>query len=152
VWSVGHRNVQGLAWDAQGRLWETELGENQADEVNLIRPRRNYGWPQVEGRGDAAGGRYTNPVVTWPTSEASPSGAAVARGALYVGALRGERLWRVPLDGARAGEPQALLAGRFGRLRTVVVAPDGALWVTTSNRDGRGTPAEADDRILRVQP
>ena len=152
VWSVGHRNVQGLAWDAQGRLWETELGENQADEVNLIRPRRNYGWPQVEGRGDTAGGRYTNPVVTWPTSEASPSGAAVARGALYVGALRGERLWRVPLDGARAGEPQALLAGRFGRLRTVVVAPDGALWVTTSNRDGRGAPAEADDRILRVQP
>jgi glucose/arabinose dehydrogenase len=152
VWSVGHRNVQGLAWDAQGRLWETELGENDSDEINLIRPRRNYGWPEVEGRGDTAGGRYTNPVLTWPTSEASPSGAAIAGGALYVGALRGERLWRVPLEGARGGDPQALLEGRYGRLRTVTVAPDGGLWVTTSNRDGRGSPAEDDDRILRVQP
>jgi glucose/arabinose dehydrogenase len=89
--------------------------------------------------------------VTWPTSEASPSGAAIAGGALYVGALRGERLWRVPLDGARAGRPQALLEGRFGRLRTVVRAPDGALWVTTSNRDGRGAPEGDDDRIVRVQ-
>jgi glucose/arabinose dehydrogenase len=152
VWSVGHRNVQGLAWDRAGRLWETELGQDRVDEVNLIRPGGNYGWPRVEGHGDTAGGRYTNPLVTWPTPEASPSGAAIAAGALYVGALRGERLWRVPLDGARAGSPRALLDGRFGRLRTVAVAPDGALWVTTSNRDGRGNPAGDDDRIIRVQP
>jgi glucose/arabinose dehydrogenase len=150
VWSVGHRNVQGLAWDRAGRLWEAELGQDRFDEVNLIRPGRNYGWPRVEGRGDTSGGRYTNPLVTWPTSEASPSGAAIAGGALYVGALRGERLWRVPLDGARTGAPQALLDGRFGRLRTVVAAPDGSLWVTTSNRDGRGSPADDDDRIVRV--
>jgi glucose/arabinose dehydrogenase len=150
VWSVGHRNVQGLAWDRAGRLWEAELGQDRVDEINLIRPGRNYGWPRVEGRGDTDGGRYTNPLVTWPTADASPSGAAVAGGSLYVGALRGERLWRVPLDGARAGTPQPLLDGRFGRLRTVVVAPDGALWVTTSNRDGRGSPAGDDDRIIRV--
>jgi glucose/arabinose dehydrogenase len=150
VWSVGHRNVQGLAWDRAGRLWEVEFGQDRFDEVNLIRPGRNYGWPQVEGKGDTNGGRFTNPLVTWPTTEASPSGAAVAGGALYVGALRGERLWRVPLDGAKAGTPQALLDGRFGRLRTVAVAPDGALWVTTSNRDGRGAPAGDDDRIIRV--
>jgi glucose/arabinose dehydrogenase len=150
VWSVGHRNVQGLAWDRAGRLWEAELGQDEFDEINLIRPGRNYGWPRVEGEGDTNGGRYTNPLVTWPTSEASPSGAAVAGGALYVGALRGERLWRVPLDGAKAGAPQALLDGRYGRLRTVVAAPDGALWVTTSNRDGRGSPATDDDRIVRV--
>jgi glucose/arabinose dehydrogenase len=150
VWSVGHRNVQGLAWDRAGRLWEAELGQNEFDEVNLIRPGRNYGWPRVEGEGDTDGGRYTNPLVTWPTSEASPSGAAVAGGALYVGALRGERLWRVPLDGAQTGPPQALLDGRYGRLRTVVTAPDGSLWVTTSNRDGRGSPAGDDDRIVRV--
>jgi glucose/arabinose dehydrogenase len=150
VWSVGHRNVQGLAWDRAGRLWETELGQDRFDEVNLIRPGRNYGWPRVEGKGDTKGWRYTNPLVTWSTAEASPSGAAIAGGALYVGALRGERLWRVPLDGAKAGTPQALLDGRFGRLRTVVVAPDGALWVTTSNRDGRGSPAPDDDRIVRV--
>jgi glucose/arabinose dehydrogenase len=152
VYSVGHRNVQGLAWDADGRLWETELGENGSDEVNVIRPGRNYGWPRVEGRGDTVDGRYTNPVLTWPTSDASPSGAAIAGGALYVGALRGERLWRVPLDGASAGEPEAMLDGDYGRLRTVVRAPDGALWVTTSNRDGRGSPADDDDRILRVTP
>ena len=152
VWSVGHRNVQGLAWDRAGRLWETELGENKVDEINLVRPGRNYGWPRVEGEGDTKDGRYTNPLVTWPTAEASPSGAAVAGGALFVGALRGERLWRVPLDGARAGAPRALLDGRFGRLRTVAVAPDGALWVTTSNRDGRGSPAGDDDRIIRVEP
>jgi glucose/arabinose dehydrogenase len=152
VWSVGHRNVQGLAWDGARRLWEVELGQDRVDEVNLIRPGRNYGWPRVEGRGDTNGGRYTNPLVTWPTSAASPSGAAIAGGALYVGALRGQRLWRVPLDGARAGTPQALLEGRFGRLRTVVRAPDGALWVTTSNRDGRGAPAGDDDRIIRLQP
>ncbi|HEX2103694.1 MAG TPA: PQQ-dependent sugar dehydrogenase [Solirubrobacteraceae bacterium] len=152
VWSVGHRNVQGLAWDGDGRLWETEFGQDAADEINLIRPARNYGWPRVEGAGDTAGGRYTNPRVTWSPADASPSGAAVAGDALYVGALRGQRLWRVPLDGARTGEPQALLDGEYGRLRTVVRAPDGALWVTTSNRDGRGTPAGEDDRIIRVQP
>jgi glucose/arabinose dehydrogenase len=151
VFSVGHRNVQGLAWDGDGRLWQTEFGQNSFDEVNLIRPGRNYGWPEVEGRGDTAGGRFTNPLVTWSTEEASPSGAAVVGGALYVGALRGERLWRVPLDGASTGTPQALLDGEYGRLRTVTAAPDGALWVTTSNRDGRGTPGDGDDRILRIR-
>jgi glucose/arabinose dehydrogenase len=152
VFSVGHRNVQGLAWDADGRLWQAEFGQNSFDEVNLIRPGRNYGWPEVEGRGDTAGGRFTNPLVTWSTDEASPSGAAVAGGALYVGALRGERLWRVPLQGASTGTPRALLEGEYGRLRTVTAAPDGALWVTTSNRDGRGSPRDGDDRILRVPP
>ena len=120
VWSVGHRNVQGLAWDRAGRLWAAEFGQDRFDEVNLIRPGRNYGWPRVEGKGDTTAARYTNPLVTWPTAEASPSGAAIAGGALYVGALRGERLWRVPLDGATTGAPQPLLDGRFGRLRTVV--------------------------------
>jgi glucose/arabinose dehydrogenase len=152
VWSVGHRNVQGLAWDDDGRLWQAELGQDTFDEINLIRPGRNYGWPRVEGDGSTSGGRFTNPLVTWSTAESSPSGAAVANGALYVGALRGMRLWRVPLDGARPGEPEALLDDRYGRLRTVVTAPDGALWVTTSNRDGRGSPASEDDRIIRVQP
>ena len=150
VWSWGHRNVQGLAWDRAGRLWATEFGQNTVDEVNLIRPGRNYGWPAVEGRGGTAGGRYTNPVVTWPTSAASPSGAAVAGGALYVAALRGERLWRVPLRGRRAGRPGALSSGRYGRLRTVVRAPDRALWIATSNRDGRGDPRRGDDRLVRL--
>jgi glucose/arabinose dehydrogenase len=150
VWTLGHRNVQGLAWDEDGRLWATEFGQNEVDEVNLIRPGRNYGWPEVEGDGDTDGGRLTNPLVTWPTGDASPSGAAVAGGALYVAALRGETLWRIPLNGDATGEPERLLDGRDGRLRTVVLAPDGSLWVATSNRDGRGSPREGDDRIVRV--
>jgi glucose/arabinose dehydrogenase len=149
VYSLGHRNVQGLAWDSAGRLFATEFGQNELDEVNLIEPGRNYGWPEVEGEGDTDGGRYTNPVVTWSTDEASPSGAAIAGNTLYVAALRGQRLWTVPLNDGRAGEPRAQLADRYGRLRTVAVAPDGALWLTTSNRDGRGDVREGDDRILR---
>jgi glucose/arabinose dehydrogenase len=149
VYSLGHRNVQGLAWDAQGRLFATEFGQNEFDEVNLIQPGRNYGWPDVEGRGDTDGGRFTNPLLTWRTDEASPSGTAIAGNTLYVAALRGERLWTVPLRGDRLGEPRGELRGRYGRLRTVVTAPDGSLWVTTSNTDGRGDVRDGDDRILR---
>jgi glucose/arabinose dehydrogenase len=149
VYSLGHRNVQGLAWDSAGRLYATEFGQNRLDEVNLIEAGRNYGWPEVEGDGDTDGGRYTNPIVTWSTDEASPSGAAIAGDTLYVAALRGERLWTVPLENGAAGEPRAELAGRYGRLRTVEVAPDGALWLTTSNRDGRGDVQEGDDKVLR---
>jgi glucose/arabinose dehydrogenase len=152
VYSLGHRNVQGLAWDAHGRLWESEFGQNRFDEVNLIRPGRNYGWPVVEGVGPTDGGKYTNPLVTWPTSEASPSGAAIVGNTMYIGALQGQDLLRVRLDGTHARALSPWLQGRFGRLRTVVRAPDGALWVTTSNRDGRGSPRAGDDRILRVVP
>jgi glucose/arabinose dehydrogenase len=153
VYSYGHRNVQGIAWDSAGRLWASEYGSTAWDELNLIRPGANYGWPQVEGRGETDGGRYTNPVVTWRTDEASPSGVAFWRGALYVGALRGQRLWRVPVDqGGNTGRPESLLRGTYGRLRTVIVASDGSLWVTTSNRDGRGREREGDDRLLRFSP
>ncbi len=149
VWSLGHRNVQGLTWDGAGRLWAAEFGQNTYDEINLIRKGRNYGWPEVEGRG-TGGGKYVSPSVVWSTSEASPSGVAYLKGALWVAALRGERLWRVPVNGTRTGTPQALYVGDYGRIRTTVVAPDGSLWMTTSNRDGRGDPNDGDDRILRV--
>jgi glucose/arabinose dehydrogenase len=152
VWSYGHRNVQGLAWDRSGRLWATEFGQNEFDEVNLIRKGRDYGWPDVEGRGSTAGGRFTNPVVTWRTSEASPSGAAIAGGTMYIGALQGDAVLRVRLNGSRARKASPLLRGRYGRIRTVARAPDGSLWVTTSNRDGRGTPRSGDDRIVRIRP
>jgi glucose/arabinose dehydrogenase len=150
VWSYGHRNVQGLAWDARSRLWATEFGQNTWDEVNLIRKGRDYGWPVVEGRGSTHGGRYVNPKVTWRTSQASPSGAAIVRGRLYVGALQGRGVWRVPLDGTSVGRPRLLYGGRWGRIRTVVAAPDGGLWIATSNRDGRGSPRRGDDRIIRI--
>jgi glucose/arabinose dehydrogenase len=144
VWSLGHRNVQGLAWAADGTMYGIEFGQDRLDEVNVIEPGKNYGWPELEGPGNDS--RYTNPLVTWSTDEASPSGAAVAGDTLYVAALRGQRLWTVPLGG---GEPRAELSGQYGRLRTVAVAPDGALWLTTSNTDGRGDPRAGDDRILR---
>jgi glucose/arabinose dehydrogenase len=152
VWSYGHRNVQGLAWDREGRLWATEFGQNAWDEVNLIRPGRDYGWPAVEGDGSTHGGRFVNPIATWSTSDASPSGAAIAGDVLYIGALQGDDLLRVRLNGTTGSKLSPLLQDRYGRLRTVVRAPDGALWVTTSNRDGRGSPHDGDDRILRVVP
>ena len=151
VWTYGHRNVQGMAWDSAGRMYATELGQNRFDEINRIQKGHNYGWPVVEGAGHD--GRYTDPQVTWPTEEASPSGAAIAAGSLWVAALRGERLWQVPLDRTGAvGKPVAHFTGEFGRLRAVVRAPDGSLWVTTSNRDGRGSPGPDDDEILVIRP
>ncbi len=150
VFSLGHRNPQGLAFDRRGRLWASEFGQDAFDEVNLVRAGRNYGWPQREGRGDTAGGRYANPLVTWRTDDASPSGAAIVGSRLYVAALKGERLWTVPLRGTRVGTPRASLRGRYGRLRVAVAAPDGSLWVATSNRDGRGEVRSGDDRIVRL--
>ncbi len=150
VWSSGHRNVQGLAFDEDGHLWASEFGAQTFDELNLIERGRNYGWPVFEGKGgDAA---FADPQVQWATDDASPSGLAFLDGRLWLGALRGERLWRVEVTGAKARGEKGFLVGDYGRLRTVVAAPDGNLWVTTSNRDGRGDPAEDDDRILLVRP
>ncbi|WP_083459832.1 PQQ-dependent sugar dehydrogenase [Jiangella muralis] len=148
VWSYGHRNVEGLAFDDEGRLWASEFGDRSADEVNLISPGQNYGWPFVEGIGGAPD--YVDPVVEWrPTSESSPSGVAYVRDTLFVAALRGERLWQVPVPGGVAGSPVAFVED-FGRLRDAVVAPDASLWVLTNNTDGRGDARPGDDRILRL--
>ena len=148
VWTLGHRNVQGLAWDGRGRMWASELGQNTRDELNRIRGGSNYGWPDVEG-GDG-GGPYADPFVTWSTARCSPSGIAVANGRVWVGALRGECLWTVGLDGGDARRKVRHLHDQFGRIRTVQAAPDGSLWITTSNRDGRGTPTPNDDRVIRI--
>lgn len=145
VWSWGHRNVQGLALDDDGTLWASEFGDSTWDELNRVETG-NYGWPQVEGRGGRQ--EFTDPQVVWRTKDASPSGLAFLDGHLWMAALRGQRLWRVDVSTGSAREPQDFFVGRFGRMRTVVVAPDGNLWVTTSNRDGRGDPAADDDRIL----
>lgn len=152
VWSMGHRNVQGLAFDDAGRLWATEFGANTWDELNRIDKGRNYGWPEHEGVGNDK--PYRDPFVQWRTSEASPSGLAFLDGHLWAASLRGERLWRVPVTADGVGRAEDFFVGDHGRIRTVNVAPDGNLWVTTSNRDGRGDPGPKDDQILlvRTQP
>jgi glucose/arabinose dehydrogenase len=146
VWSLGHRNVQGLAWDTQGRLWASELGQDAGDpgqaawdEVNQVVAGGNYGWPIVEGMGSNPS--FRNPAVAWSAAEASPSGLAFANNALFVTSRRGQRLWTVPVTAeGSAGPPVAELVDQYGRLRTVARSPDGWLWVAT------------DDRVLRFPP
>ncbi len=169
VWSYGHRNPQGLAWTSDGRLYATEhgptgdLGLAAHDEVNLIEPGRNYGWPFVVGTlvrrelPDAV-----PPVIESGTSTWAPSGATFVRsgripqwqGNLLFAGLRSETLWRLVLaaDGRSAQELEPLYQGEFGRLRTAVEGPDGAIYLLTSNRDGRGSPQRDDDRVLRIVP
>ncbi|AIY00387.1 hypothetical protein ART_0788 [Arthrobacter sp. PAMC 25486] len=146
VWSLGHRNVQGLAWDETGRMWASEFGQNTWDELNQITAGNNYGWPLVEGKDTDR--HFTNPVLTWPTSEASPSGIAIAGTTLYMAALRGERLWQIALDGAPSAH--ARLTHQLGRLRDVALTPDGRLLVLTNNTDGRGDPMPGDDKIVEI--
>jgi glucose/arabinose dehydrogenase len=148
VWSSGHRNVQGLAWTSDGRMWASEFGQDAWDELNLIEAGGNYGWPEVEGvAGDE---RFIDPVQAWRPSEASPSGIAAVGSTVFVTGLRGERLWAVDIadDGAVA-QAAAVLDGQ-GRLRDVVAAADGTLWILTNNTDGRGSPREGDDILLRL--
>ena len=165
VWSYGHRNPQGLAWHPDTEdLFASEHGPSGEfglqghDMINLIRKGRNYGWPEEIG---AAGlEAYTDPLVLWKETT-PPSGMTFWRGDLYVATLRSEALMRISLDRSddsyRVRSIRGLFAsgrgnGVFGRLRAAVTGPEGALYVLTSNRDGRGQPQEGDDRILRITP
>lgn len=148
VWSYGHRNVEGLAFDGAGRLWATEFGNHRRDELNHIVHGGNYGWPRVEGR-DGPGG-FRDPFVTWHPDECSPSGIAIARGHAWVGALHGQSLWSVKLDAPHRRRKVRHLDHRLGRIRGVHRAPDGSLWITTSDRDGRARRRRGDDHVYRV--
>ncbi|MFF7973675.1 PQQ-dependent sugar dehydrogenase [Streptomyces sp. NPDC007905] len=150
VYSYGHRNVQGLAWDPEQRLFASEFGQDTWDELNAIKPGGNYGWPDAEG--SSSDTRFHNPTAQWHTDDASPSGIAYADGVIWMAGLKGKRLWRIPLRGTKASAaPQAFLTGEYGRLRTVVSAGGDKVWLVTSNTDGRGTPKKGDDRVLEVE-
>jgi glucose/arabinose dehydrogenase len=149
VYSLGHRSVAGLCLSGTGQVYVTEPAGAGADEVNRVEAGRDYGWP-VSGTarpGAAAADR------TLPAATAGVGGCAVVERGLFVAALTGQRLWALPLDGAgRPGSPADFLTRAYGRLRTVVAGPDGALWLTTSNKDGRGRPTRQDDRVIRILP
>ena len=147
VWSLGHRNVQGMGWSSDGTMFASEFGENTHDELNVIEPGSNYGWPEVEGTGGQDQG-FVDPVQQWSTDEASPSGLAVVDDTVFVANLRGEVLRAVPAD--EPGTATEYFAGDFGRIRTVLEGPSDTLWFVTNNTDGRGTPSSGDDRIVSV--
>jgi glucose/arabinose dehydrogenase len=161
VYSYGHRNPEGLAWqEGAGQLYATEHGSSAHDEVNRIAAGANYGWPAARGNDGQREG-FVPPViesgadVTWAPSGATFVRAATFpqwRGSLLFAALRGQALWRLALEGAGAPRLEAIVRNDYGRLRTVVEGPDGLLYLLTSNRDGRGTPASGDDRLLRLVP
>ncbi len=142
VYSLGHRNVQGLAWDSEDRLWASEFGPDRDDELNLIVPGGNYGWPTVTGA--PGNNNFIDAQVVWPsTATSSPSGLAIVGDIAYVGGLRGERLWKVPLSDGFAEEPVSFFDSAYGRLRDTIAGPDGGLLIATNEGNG--------SRILQVE-
>jgi len=146
VYSFGHRNVQGIGWDDQGRMYASEFGQNTWDELNLIERGGNYGWPGSEGETRQPG--LITPLLVWRTSDASPSGIAVAPdGTVYLAALRGERVWKTSRAADGMAAPTIFLDG-LGRIRDVAIVGDDLLVLT--NNTARGTPRQGDDRLVAV--
>lgn len=152
VFSYGHRNPQGLAWNSNGELWETEHGRSGIlsglDEINLIEKGKNYGWPLIQGDEQKTGMETakinSGPSVTW-----APSGAVFVGNSLFFGGLRGEALYEAVFNGNKLNLKEHF-KNQFGRIRDVVLGPDNFLYITTSNRDGRGIPVSSDDRIIKI--
>lgn len=155
VYSYGHRNPQGLAWDADGRLWATEHGrsgiQSGLDELNLIEQGKNYGWPEIEGN-ETRSGMVTPVLNSGATDTWAPSGAAFYKGSIFFTGLRGQGLYEAVLNGTKVVTLKKHFDHEYGRIRDVIVGPDGFLYIATSNLDGRGTPQDADDKIMRVNP
>jgi glucose/arabinose dehydrogenase len=146
VFSLGHRNPQGLDWDRDGRLWAAEFGQNTWDELNVVDAGANYGWPVVEGIGNDPA--YRNPIYQWSTREASPSGLLFTRDTFFMAALRGEALWTITPDGNTV-TAQPSFVGEFGRVRDVIEGANESLWILTNNT-GRA-PRDGDDKIVEVR-
>ena len=158
IWSYGHRNAQGLDWQpGTNLLFQTEHGPGGGDELNIVERGENYGWPVIDG--NESRDQMRSPLLEY-TPSVAPSSGMFYRGNLFpqfqgnffFGGLRGRCLMRVILDGRRVVSQERLLGAEYGRLREVAEAADGSIYVTTANRDGRGSPAREDDRILRLVP
>ncbi|MEK7558710.1 MAG: PQQ-dependent sugar dehydrogenase [Patescibacteria group bacterium] len=154
TYSYGHRNPQGIAWDKNGNLWQTEHGRSAPtglDEINLIEYGKNYGWDIIQGNETRSGMitpvRNSGPNTTW-----APAGAAFVGGSLFFAGLRGQSLYEAVIENNQVRELKEHFVGQYGRLREVILGHDGVLYITTSNRDGRGIPKSEDDRIIRVNP
>lgn len=155
VYSYGHRNVQGLAWDSGGRLWATEHGRSGVlsglDELNLIEPGKNYGWPEIQG--DETKESMVSPVIhSGATQTWAPSGAEFLNGSIFFAGLRGETLYQAKLNETNVKSLVKHFQGEYGRLRNAKLGPDGYLYIATSNRDGRGKVKENDDKLIRINP
>jgi glucose/arabinose dehydrogenase len=156
VWSYGHRNPQGLAFDSQGRLWEQEFGNAVMDETNLIQKGGNYGWPDCEGTQSQSGGGcgtagFIAPKLTYSTADGSCSGITVVRDVLYVACARGTRLYRAVISGSSLTDVQQFFNGTFGRLRTVEPTTDGHLWLTTTTQGDKDNIANnSNEKVLKV--
>lgn len=153
IYSYGHRNSQGLAWNSKGQLWATEHGRSGVlsglDELNLIERGKNYGWPTIQGNETRDG--METPKFNSASSTWAPAGAIFVGKSLFFGGLKGETLYEVVIKEDKI-ELKEHLSGQFGRIRDVVLSPDNLLYITTSNQDGRGNPGKSDDRIIRVNP
>ena len=165
IFTTGHRNPQGLAWQpGSGLMFETEHGPSGfegrgggADEVNIVERGKNYGWPTIYGNKTQAG--LESPLLEYSPACAPASGMFYTgdrfpnfKNNFFFGCLAGKRLIRVVLDGRRVVSQENLLSDKFGRVREVATGPDGYIYFSTSNRDGRGSPAKDDDRIMRIVP
>lgn len=155
VFSLGHRNPQGITWDGQGSLWSSEHGpsglQTGNDEINLIEIGKNYGWPTIKGTQTADG--METPVAESGKGNAwAPGDILYYNKALYLTGLRGSAIYRAQLNGNKITTVTPYLKGEFGRIRTIVMGPDGFFYITTSNRDGRGVPKINDDKVIRISP
>ena len=155
VYSYGHRNVQGLAWDSNNNLWSTEHGRSGIrsglDELNLIEVGKNYGWPDIEGN-ETKSGIETPKQNSGASDTWAPGGIAIINNNIYFAGLRGSALYSSQISGTSASDVKVNLKNVYGRIRDVLVGPDGMLYISTSNKDGRGVSNVGDDKIIRVNP
>ncbi len=150
VYSYGHRNPQGITWDNTGALWETEHGSSSTDELNFIEIGKNYGWPEIKGDEQEDG--LVVPVIHSGSDTWAPGGAAYLDGIVYFVGLRGQALYEAVIEDGKVVEKKTHFKNQFGRIRDVIVGPDNMLYISTSNRDGRGSPSSDDDKIIRINP